>query len=195
MSYLFGCATANVNPETGIRYGVTSSIPDWILDESMSWDCPDESESAQEYARERLTELAEKGEIDPDAIDGFTFDSEVTAESLKDDLLECIASLDGEKAIDCLESIEPWAMQGFFDGCDFNDSARYGEIDGIKLMLSSLGGSPLLWVFNSPYLDNVRLCSPCVPNAGDLDTPDGNGYQCYAPNPEWYGEEEAGMLE
>jgi hypothetical protein len=191
MSYL----TANVNPETGIRYGVTSCIPDWIFYEAMSWDCPAEEEAAQDYARERLTELAESGELDPDDIDGFTFDSELTAESLKDDLREYISSLDGQKAIDCLEAIECDAMQSFFDGCDFSESARYGEIDGVSLMLSSLGGAPLLWIFQSPYMDTVRLCSPCVPNAGDLDTPDGQGFQCYAPSPEWYGEEESGMFE
>lgn len=35
--------------------------------------------------------------------------------------------------------------------------------------LSHLGGAPLIWVVSSPYVTYCRTCSPCVPNAGDLD--------------------------
>jgi hypothetical protein len=188
---------SNVNPETGIRYGVTSLIPDWILEDSLSWDCPDETECRAEYARETLQGRAEKGDIAPDDIDGFE-PYPGASESEKENrgyLVDYIGSLSDQDAIDALDSVDCNAWDVFWDGADFSESARYGEEDGIKMMLSSLGGAPLLWVFFSPYLDMVRLCSPCVPNAGDLDSPDGQGYQCYALNPEWYGEEDAGMFD
>ena len=35
--------------------------------------------------------------------------------------------------------------------------------------VSTLGGAPLLWVLQSPYVTPCCHCSPCVPNAGNLD--------------------------
>jgi hypothetical protein len=34
-------------------------------------------------------------------------------------------------------------------------------------------------VMKSPYYTFTRLCSPCVPNAGDLNTTDAHGYKAY----------------
>ena len=36
-----------------------------------------------------------------------------------------------------------------------------------------------VWVFKSPYTTTCRLCSPCAPNAGDLDSPDESGVETY----------------
>lgn len=54
-----------------------------------------------------------------------------------------------------------------------------GEYEGVKYMISWLGGAPLLWVFRSPYTGSYAQCSPCVPGAGDLETPDEYGVVCY----------------
>jgi hypothetical protein len=191
----FGSAIANVNPETGIRYGVTHKIPSWVFDDAMSWECPDEVDALAEYARDLLVKKAENGEIGPDDIDGFTPDKE---EDNRETLADYIRGLDSKASSDLLAMVDGDAWNeypGFWGSFDFSESARLGESDGIKMMLGGLGGAPLLWILDSPYLDTVRLCSPCVPNAGDLDSPDGNGYQCYAPCPDWYGEEDASLFD
>ena len=45
-----------------------------------------------------------------------------------------------------------------------------GEYEGVKYHISWLGGAPLLWVFESPFVKPHAQCSPCVPGAGDLDS-------------------------
>lgn len=58
--------------------------------------------------------------------------------------------------------------------------------DGLELELTYLGGAPLVWVLKSPHTTRVRLCSPCAPNAGDLDAPDENGVEAYTLPTEWF---------
>ena len=62
------------------------------------------------------------------------------------------------------------------------------EIDGMRLEIGWLGGAPLLWVLESPHRAAASLCSPCVPNAGNLDckVPLGQGFACYDVPAEWY---------
>jgi hypothetical protein len=57
----------------------------------------------------------------------------------------------------------------------------------LKLGLSYLGGAPLVWVFQSPHTTRARLCSPCIPNGGDLDNQDPDGEECYTLPPDWFG--------
>ena len=44
-----------------------------------------------------------------------------------------------------------------------------GEMEKVKYATSWLGGALHFWIFESPYKTQCALCSPCVPNAGDLD--------------------------
>lgn len=73
----------------------------------------------------------------------------------------------------------------FYEGEEENYSL---EKDGLVLGLSYLGGAPMIWVFQSPHTTTVRPCSPCVPGAGDLDTPDPDGMECYTLPPDWFRE-------
>ena len=66
----------------------------------------------------------------------------------------------------------------------------YLERDRMQLGLFYLGGAPLVWVYYSPVTRRCRPCSPCIPGAGDLDSPDPKGMECYTLLPEWWGEEE-----
>lgn len=75
-----------------------------------------------------------------------------------------------EAACECIEIDEPVIV---------------GESDGVKYMISWLGGAPLLWVFSSPFTGSYAQCSPCVPGAGDLETPDEYGVLCYDVPKEW----------
>jgi hypothetical protein len=70
-----------------------------------------------------------------------------------------------------------------------------GKYDDIEYQVTWLGGAPLVWVLKGPIGSVNRLCSPCVPNAGDLDSgfiggdqvppPDFKGYECYVVPPNW----------
>lgn len=68
-----------------------------------------------------------------------------------------------------------------------------GCYEGIEYQIGWLGGAPLLWVMKSPVKTFARLCSPCVPNAGDLDNVyegDPNEYnpgysECYDVPADW----------
>jgi hypothetical protein len=69
---------------------------------------------------------------------------------------------------------------------DFTGANGKTEKRPLKLGLSYLGGAPLVWVFESPYTTRARLCSPCCPNAGDLDNQDPHGLVCYTLPPDWF---------
>lgn len=43
-----------------------------------------------------------------------------------------------------------------------------------------------LMITHSDYRTCCRQCSPCYPNAGDLDTPDEYGFDTYAPPADWW---------
>lgn len=70
------------------------------------------------------------------------------------------------------------------------DRYSWTDDDGNQFGLSSLGGAPLLWVFFSSETAFVRPCSPCIPNAGDLNNPSEFGMECYAVPKEWHDEDE-----
>lgn len=62
--------------------------------------------------------------------------------------------------------------------CDESDY-EYTDSSGNEFLLSYLGGTPLIWCIKTSVIVHARPCSPCVPGAGDLDSPDENGIQCY----------------
>lgn len=140
---------ANINPETGIRYGVISanSINGFVFQDIFD----------QVY--NFFSELCYN-----EAIEELKIDNPEDAE-------------DEEK----LDEFE----QDFFD--NFQPEEIWGdfELDGIKGHLSCLGGAYIIFVTESPYTTKAKLCSPCVPNAGDLDSLNENGYTCYDVPPEW----------
>ena len=61
------------------------------------------------------------------------------------------------------------------------------EIDGMQLGLSTLGGAYNVWVFLSPHTANHALCSPCCPNAGNIDSP--GDFTCYTLPADWFENE------
>ena len=54
-----------------------------------------------------------------------------------------------------------------------------GECEGVKYCTSWLGGALHFWIFESPRIGLYSECSPCCPNAGDLDSPNDDGVECY----------------
>jgi hypothetical protein len=76
--------------------------------------------------------------------------------------------------------------QEFFDSYQSEEDCYALESEGLKLELGWLGGAALVWVIESPHQTHARQCSPCVPNAGDLDSPDPDGVECYTLPGEWF---------
>lgn len=68
---------------------------------------------------------------------------------------------------------------------DFVEPCVFGEADGVRYMIDQLGGAYLLTVLESPFMAHANKCSPCCPNAGDLDNLNEYGSECYDIHPSW----------
>ena len=56
----------------------------------------------------------------------------------------------------------------------------YRDSEGNEFMVSYLGSAPLIWCLKTDKIVKARLCSPCVPNAGNLsELDDEYGEKCY----------------
>ena len=139
----------NCNPHTGIRYGVIAfnSLADWCSDDlfygSGAVNLSDEeavTDIKATCAQEVQWEI-DDGKHDVADEPDFDFDDEVQRRV--------------EQALESLQIDEPIIE---------------GECDGVKYHISWLGGAPMLWVVEGPTGNASRLCSPCVPNAADLDS-------------------------
>jgi len=75
--------------------------------------------------------------------------------------------------------------ESFWDDVEITEECFELETDGMKLGLSWLGGAPIVWVFESPHMARFAPCSPCVPGAGDLDSPEPDGVMAYCLPGEW----------
>jgi len=62
-----------------------------------------------------------------------------------------------------------------------------GEYQGVHYHVSWLGGAQNLFISKSPVIGYFRLCSPCVPGAGNLSQRAGHddGYMAYDVPPDW----------
>ncbi len=58
-----------------------------------------------------------------------------------------------------------------------------GLMDGVSYGTSWLGGALNFFIFESPVIVKRALCSPCVPNAGDLGNP--GDFECYGVPEDW----------
>lgn len=71
-----------------------------------------------------------------------------------------------ETIVDCGE---PLLAPGEEYPEDGEVSITYSE-DDVDYLLDWLGGAPIVFVLNSPWYTRCSPCSPCLPNAGDLDS-------------------------
>lgn len=196
--------TANTNPKTGIRYGVislNSLDPDLGNDLFYNGRNLSEEEALDELrveAGERFDDVKEEAEDAYGDGDREQFIEDFIATKLarhhnvstaryvptdREEYIDWVVEREGDFMID-----EPFIE---------------GECEGVKYQISWLGGAPLLWVTEGPIGYANQLCSPCVPNAADLDGGfiPGNsddekrtmteGYMCYVVPKDWLrGEEE-----
>lgn len=61
----------------------------------------------------------------------------------------------------------------------------YGVKDGVSYITGWLGGAMLIHIMVSPITGNYAMCSPCVPNTADLDSPCEDGVLAYDVPAEW----------
>lgn len=147
--------TANINPATGIRYGVIdlNDLDQDVVTDLLYGICVTDVSSAEAAveARKMFTKQAEDDGIPEDERQDW-IDEKV------------------EREMEYLE---------------IGEAVREGTLDGVKYRTFWLGGSQMIWVFESPHIGTFRLCSPCVPGAADLSNPDPNGYEGYDVPADW----------
>lgn len=178
----------NTNPDTGVRYGtiyLNNLDGDVANDLWMNGD-----DLSYEEAYEEL-----KAEIERDA--------DNVEDEVRIGITEADPSLDGNEAWFERRCEDAWNTLGYDSRDDYvetrlereseqiyiDEPTIAGECGGVKYEISHLGGAALLWVLNSPIISKARLCSPCCPNAADLDSLDDDGYECYGIPDDWRNQE------
>jgi hypothetical protein len=189
----FGNLTTNVNPTTNIRYGVAShhSYND-LVDHIMQ----NGNDLAYDYFVSEIKASFETF-VDQTSHDGDRAFIQSEIESVTKDL-PIYPKLDQDDYATMVDEVlDPTSEDSLGDRLydlisdnlqyeNYSDNLSYElEENGCKYGLSS----DLIWVYESTKIVYVRsLCSPCVPNAGDLDsglTTQDLGYECYGIPDNW----------
>lgn len=147
---------ANINPETGIAYGYISAN---TLDSDL------------------VTELLDGGVNHTREAAYREWREEKAAQLMAADLT--INGMDEAKdRADCV-------AYEFADNYYDEEPVVEGVHEGVSFCSSWLGGALNFFISHSPYTtDKARRSSPCVPNAGILDTLDGD-VTSYDVPPDW----------
>lgn len=182
----------NTNPTTGIRYGVIAgnSLNPELFDELY-------------FGGRDLTYEAAKAEAKAEAQLTAETMMEVWEEDAKIKAAELGGVIDIESFVES-EIEAAWERMGYSDSDDYveytveqdmewfecDERTIEGEYEGVKYRISYLGGAPLLWVLEGPIGRAASLCSPCVPNAADLDSgfdedEDDRSFECYVVPRDW----------
>jgi hypothetical protein len=151
----------NVNSETGIAYGVFyTGNCQCLCDDIFSRGDDLSYEAWKEEVASRLRNAI--GGV----IDDYSHQaSEIAKGHRFDSLIEALG--------DSYECDEPCHSYEY--------DTEHGKV---KLYQTWLGGAPLVYVIESPYvLTNAAGCSPCVPNAGNLDSEPNGSVTCYCLEP------------
>lgn len=158
--------STNVNPETGIRYGtiylhhLDPDTAQWLWDEGENVSEKEAYEELRLEITDKVVQEIEDGDLDIDPTD------------IADIELEVERRLDRQA-----------------DSILVEEPTIEGECEGVKYAISWLGGAPLLWVFESPVIGRFDLCSPCVPNACSIESPNDSGYEGYTVPDDWIHKE------
>ncbi len=174
----YGSGLANIDHQTGIRYGVISSHsvnPDALDDIHQNGDNLSYKVAVDDAKSTIIAALRKP----LDYLGVLPYDYRGTGSPKANAYL-------AEVANSVWQSIEQdWNDQYQED----NDTYRY-ERDGYVIETSSLG----LYIIKSPYYTFAAFCSPCCPGAGDLDTPRDGGVKTYCLGPDWFDDERAPYL-
>jgi len=158
--------TANINPDTGIAYGYISAN---ALDSDLVSEL--QMNGTDVYYAEALEE-AQKEAANNDEVQAEYVDSGQCAEA------QWTRADEDERFWATLAWVkENWEgsrrEQEFNDSYQPDEPIHEGTHEGVKYRTSWLGGALNVWIFESPHITHsARRASPCVPNAGILDTLD-----------------------
>ena len=109
---------------------------------------------------------------------------EAMIEELKSNLKNAIDSIISDAGGRTYDSVDvDEILEGVdFDCYDSNGPRRYEDGD---LTVQTTGDNDL-FVFKSEYYTFAQFCSPCVPGAGNLDTPCDSGPKTYCLGIDWF---------
>jgi hypothetical protein len=162
LDYSGPASTVNRDPVTGIRYGIISlrSLGEFAFEDIEQHGIDQDFEEFQQRI---------KAEIDSalrPVLKDYVLSSRIDKliENAQDDALE--------EASDCYQQPSDWVRYHY-------------ERDGYVLQVTGDGN---LFVIKSPFVTNAQYCSPCVPGAGNLDSPCDSGPECYALGLDWFDE-------
>ena len=153
----YGMGQTNIDTATGIRYGIHSA-------NSVSSESIDEvmfngrDLGWESWRRQVLDELSS-------AVNGV-LDS-YTLKTADPDMID--------ELFDQLELAEVYGEDGW-------DGPWLLEEDGLQVQCDA----QYVWVFKSPYYTYAAYCSPCMPGAGDLDSPYDDGVKTYCLGLDWF---------
>lgn len=179
----------NINSETGIRYGVilASSLHPEVLDRitwqegrDLTW------EQARDDIRKELEH--EANTIEDEVMAGMNEegvtdqDWDATLETRLEAAFERLGYCGFEDFIDS-------QLDDRTEDIQIEEPVYAFDVDGVQGKVTWLGGAQIVFVFESPVTGFFRLCSPCLPNAGDLNSPDTEGYVAYTVLADWLYEE------
>lgn len=160
----------NQDAETGIRYGMIScnSVSPWAMDDVYQ--------------------------------NGDDIDFEEFKDTLKDELESAIRGVLEERGLvseyrkmndpeELAESIVNDLEWDNYEGTGDCTHYAYEDGDGADKLVVQTSSHNEMWVFKSPFYTRAQFCSPCVPGAGNLDTPCDAGPKTYCLPPDWFDEE------
>ena len=169
----------NVNPRTGIAYGAADgrNLPALYGDIILYG-----RDMSAEAATDELERAFKKSIVK--VIEEYAGQSTVKAAKKTGVLDKMVGQLIEE--LDDVTGFLGWVLN-----CDEPEYAYELETSEgpVHFRTLWLGGAPLVLTTESPWVARCAPCSPCVPNAGDLDAPSDDGMLAYCPPPECLDEE------
>lgn len=154
----------NYDPETGVHYGVISQHS--VHPEAL-WPGNDWEDSGYTYMVDETSSISAQLAKAIEWYKAWAEEAGVSEDDLptfpeEDELNEAIV-----ENVELGDSEGPWIY----------------EQDGYVLQSTEF----YIMVIKSPYIKYCRPCSPCFPNAGDLDSPDiEHGIKTYCLGPDWF---------
>jgi len=176
----------NTNEKTGIRYGViaaqsldpdlfdyiTYGIGRDLTNLQALKDIKEEAEAGAERIEDevRIT-LAERGDY--------------TEREYEDAWDEEVEAAYGRLGFTDRESyVDDYIEQQLLD-LQIEEPVFEFDYQGVRGQVTWLGGAQIVFIFESPFTGFFDLCSPCVPNATNLDNPNENGFEGYTVPGDW----------
>lgn len=123
--------------------------------------------------------------LDPEVIDEIQqYGEDIHYEEWKSEIRASVhddESIPDDEKDDVIEQRIEDGKDRFYD----DEPVHEFTLAGVSGRTTWLGGAMLVWVFLSPHITRARLCSPCVPNCGDLNNVDPDGEECYDVPTDW----------